>query len=193
MKRLVLFLMLGIIFGLGCARVRVEAPKEPIKVDISMRLDIYQHIQKDIAAIESIVSGQETKPKIGDNQSWLGYFVGTAFAQEELSPEVGQAALRRRDRLSDLNHSQSKGVIGENKSGLVEIRAPGKADSVVEDLVKAENSDRMIIYEAVAKKNNTSVQEVQKLYAQRLQKDAPAGTPIEVLNESSGKYEWKIK
>lgn len=193
MKKLVLFLMLGVIFGLGCARVRVEAPKEPIKVDISMRLDIYQHIQKDIDAIESIVSGSETKPKKGDNQSWLGYFVNTAFAEEELSPEVERVALRRRDRISDLNNSQSGGVIGENKFGLVEIRAPEKTDSAVEALVKTENSDRMIIYEAVAERNNTSVEEVQKLYAQRLQKDAPAGTPIEVLNESTGKYEWKIK
>jgi uncharacterized protein YdbL (DUF1318 family) len=193
MKKLVLFLMLGVIFGLGCARVRVEAPKEPIKVDISMRLDIYQHIQKDIDAIESIVSGSQTKSKKGNNQSWLGYFVSTAFAEEVLNPEVEQAALRRRERISDLNNRQSEGVIGENKSGLVEIRALEKTDSALEALVKAENSDRMIIYEAVAKKNNTSVEEVQKLYAQRLKKDAPAGTPIEVLNEVTGKYEWKVK
>lgn len=193
MKRLVLFLMLGVIFGLGCARVRVEAPKEPIKVDISMRLDIYQHIQKDIAAIENIVSGSKEKTKSGNNQSLLNYFVRPLYAQEGLDPEVEQAAIRRRDRLSDLNNSQSKGVIGENKSGLVEIRVPEKTDSAVEAKVAAENSDRMIIYKAIAKRNDISVEEVKKLYAQRLQKDAPVGTPIEVLNESSGKYEWKVK
>ena len=37
-------LILAIIISLGCAKVQVQAPKEPIKVDISMRLDIYQHI-----------------------------------------------------------------------------------------------------------------------------------------------------
>ena len=41
----------AVVIGLGCARVRVEAPKEAIKVDISMRLDVYQHVQKDIDEI----------------------------------------------------------------------------------------------------------------------------------------------
>ena len=51
----------------------------------------------------------------------------------------------------------------------------------------------MIIYQAVANKNNTSVEEVQKMYSKRLQNDAPSGTPIEVLNESTGAYEWRVK
>jgi uncharacterized protein YdbL (DUF1318 family) len=53
--------------------------------------------------------------------------------------------------------------------------------------VNAENSDRMTIYQSVAKKNGSSVEEVQSLYAKRLQADAPAGTPIET---ESG---WIIK
>ncbi|MDP2911312.1 MAG: hypothetical protein Q8N76_03140, partial [Candidatus Omnitrophota bacterium] len=53
---------IALVAFLGCARVRVEAPKDPIKLDISMRLDIYQHVAKDIDAIEGIVSGNETKP-----------------------------------------------------------------------------------------------------------------------------------
>ena len=57
--KIALILMLGVIFSLGCARVMVQAPKEPIKVDISMRLDVYQHIQNDIDDIESIVSGSK--------------------------------------------------------------------------------------------------------------------------------------
>jgi len=39
--RILLSLMMFLAVGLGCARVSVQAPKDPIKVDISMRLDIY--------------------------------------------------------------------------------------------------------------------------------------------------------
>lgn len=186
-------LVIGIILTLGCARVKIEAPKEPIKVDISMRLDVYQHVVKDIDKIESIVSGSKEKPRPKDNQSLLNYFASSAYAEETLSPEVEQAALRRKDRRSELISWQEKGVIGENKSGLVAIKIPEKANSITEALVKAENNDRMLIYREVAKKNGTSVEEVQKLYAQRLQTDAPTGTPVEILNQATGNYEWKIK
>ena len=176
---------------MGCARVKVEAPKEPIKVDISMRLDIYQHVEKEINAIEDIVSGSDEKPKAKDDHSLLGYFVNSAYAQENLSPEVEQAALRRKDRRAELTSLESKGAVGEDKSGLVVLMS--KDDLVADKLVKQENSDRMIIYESIARKNGTSVEDVQKLYAKRLQKDAPAGTPIEVLNESTGNYAWQPK
>jgi uncharacterized protein YdbL (DUF1318 family) len=175
----------------------VQGSKEPIKVDITMRLDVYQHVQKDIDDIESIVSGakpvDKEKSAAKDNQSLLGCFLTNAYAKEGLSPDVEQAALSRRGRLSDLASWESKGVIGENKLGLVEIRNAGTADSSVGQLVQAENSNRMVIYQSIAQKNSTSVEEVQKMYAQRLQNDAPSGTPIEVFDQSTGKYIWKIK
>ena len=189
-----LLITVCLILSLGCARLSVQAPKEPIKVDITMRLDIYQHVQKDIDDIESIVSGgAKEKVQTKDNQSLLGCFLSDAYAEDGLSPAVQQAALSRRGRLSDLASWESKGVLGENKLGLVEIRNAGAADSSVGQLVQAENSNRMVIYQSIAEKNGTSVQEVQKIYAQRLQRDAPSGTPIEVVNESTGNSEWKIK
>ena len=60
MKRAAILLVLTMFLSIGCATVRMKAPKEPIKVDISMRLDIYQHVQKDIEAIENIVSGADS-------------------------------------------------------------------------------------------------------------------------------------
>jgi len=179
-----------VILSAGCARVRIEAPKEPIKVDISMRLDVYQHVQKDIDAIEGLVSGAAAKPAAGDKQSRLGIFLtSVAHAAEDLSPEVEQAALRRRDRYDALTGLEQKGAIGENRSGLVELRAGGASDTSTEDIIKAENSDRMIIYNAIAQKNGISLGETQKVYAERLQKDAPPGTPIET-DTGSGSYQW---
>ena len=178
-----------IVLSLGCARVSVQGAKEPIKVDIAMRLDIYQHVEKDIDAIEGIVSGTPEKKKTGDNQSFLRLLVGNAYAQEGLSPEVEQAALRRKDRLAELHALEARGVIGENKRGLLEAKN-SSADS---QLIEAENRDRMVIYKSLAAKNNTSLEGVGQLYAKRLQNDAPPGTLVEISNDATGTYEWKIK
>lgn len=166
-----------ILFAVGCAKVRVEAPKEAFKVDISMRLDIYQHVEKDIDSIEDLVSGAAKKQSSPGAKNFMNILVQDVYAQEGLGADVEQAALRRRDRKPLLSKYESSGAVGENKAGLVEVRAGANADA--QALARDENSDRMAIYKAVAQKNNTSVEEVQKLYAKRLQTDAPAGTPIE--------------
>ncbi len=186
--KLFLILLLAVSFSLGCARMQVGGTKEPIKLDIAMRLDIYQHVEKDIDAIENIVSGAGDNKKAAGKQSFLGILAADAYAQEALSPEVELAALRRKERLSELSSWQAKGVIGENKNALVEIRNPQGVDSPVNKIAPDENSDRMIIYQSLAKKNGTSVEEVQKLYAKRLQATAPSGTPIETPES-----EWKVK
>ncbi|MFH0790538.1 MAG: DUF1318 domain-containing protein [Candidatus Omnitrophota bacterium] len=185
----------AVVFVIGCARLSVQGAKEPIKVDISMRLDVYQHVEKDIDAIEGIVSGEKNKNKgkPDGKQSLLGIFMNNAYAQEGLSPEVEQAALRRKDRIDALYALEKSGAAGENKLGMVEIRDSSGVSDSVNQLINSENSDRLVIYKSVADKNNTSLEDVQKLYAKRLRNDAPAGTPIEVLNQSSGSYEWKVK
>ena len=189
MKRTV-FILIGVLLGFGCARVSVQGTEKPIKVDISMRLDVYQHIDKDIDAIENIVSGSDK-----GGQSLLDCLITAAYAQEEaLDPEVEQAALRRKDRRAQISAWQAKGAVGENKSGLLEVRKSQELNASVEELIKAENNDRMVIYKAIAAKNNSSVEAVQKRYVEKyLHRDAPPGTPLEVLNEATGAYEWKIK
>jgi len=186
---------LVLFFMAGCATITVKPPKEPIKVDVSMRIDVYQHIQKDIDNIEDIVNGPQgdSGQKTSDDQSFLEQFAGLAYAQEGLNPEVEQAAFRRKDRRQELASSQRKGIVGESRFGLAEIRNRQEANSSVENLVKTENLDRMVIYQAIAQKNGTSIESVQKIYAERLQRDAPVGTPIEVFSDSEGSYEWKIK
>lgn len=176
----------------GCAKVRIEAPKEPIKVDISMRLDVYQHVVKDIDAIENIVSGNQSETKPISGQSMLRYVVEEAYAQD-LSPDIEAAALRRKDRRAELVSWQARGVIGENRSGLVDIRDTSAADANAKKLVQEENNDRMIIYQGLARKNGTSVESIKELYAKKLQETASSGTPIEVLDGGTGNYEWKVR
>lgn len=173
MKKLCIVVILGMFIAVGCASVQVKAPKEPIKVDISMRLDIYQHVQEDIDAIEDIVSGS------AGGHSMLDIMVGTAYAQD-LSDELKEAALRRKARYDRLMSLEAAGVIGENRSGLVTVRAPG--DGSERAIAAEENSDRMIIYKGIAAKNGVPVSEIQNIYAERLQASAPSGTPIEADN-----------
>ena len=184
--RYFLILLLAVFFSLGCAKLQVGGAKEPIKMDISMRLDVYQHVEKDIDAIESIVSGPQDNKSTADKHGFLVVFVRNAYAQEGLSAEVEQAALRRKDRLAELSSWEAKGVIGENKNGLVEIRQG--TDSAAGQIVAGENADRMIIYQSVANKNGTSLEEVQKLYAKRLQNSAPTGTPVQAPDGA-----WNVK
>jgi len=182
-----LFFILFFVFINSCAKVAIQSPKEPIKIDITMRLDVYQHIMKDIEDIDNIVYQDK---KTNNQSSLISFFIDTAYAQS-VSKEVEEAALRRRDRLNQLTQLQKAGIVGENKDGLLEILK--EIDESGKSLVEDENTDRMIIYRALAKKNSVSVEEIQKLYAKNNQEKAPTGTPIEVLDAISGEYSWKIK
>ncbi len=194
MKKIMIFVVIVAAIGFGCARVNVGGSKEPIKVDIAMRLDIYQHVQKDIDSIENIVAGDKTKPmKKADNHSFLNCLLQSAYAQESLSPDVEEVALRRKDRRDTLSIWEAKAVVGENKAGLVEIRNAVLADNSVDELVKVENADRMLIYRSLAQKYGETLEQIQKVYAEKLANQAPSGTPIEVLIGSTNSYEWKIK
>lgn len=186
MKKLSVILVVAVFLTIGCATVRMQAPKDPIKVDISMRLDVYQHVQKDINSIEDIVTGSDKKKKLTGQESLLKcIIVNTAYAQD-LSPAVEEAVLRRKARYAELTSLEQSGVIGENSMGMAVIRKP--SDASAEKLVNYENSDRNLIYKELAAKNGTSVADIQKVYAARLQNDAPSGTPIEIANGN-----WQIK
>lgn len=162
--------------GFGCARVEVQAPKEPIKMDISMRLDVYQHVVKDIDEIENIVAGNPAQHALAS------FLVQTAYAAD-LDPAVEAAALRRRDRKAQVEAWLSQGAVGEDNRGLLAVRGTADAQAVA-----AENADRSLIYEALAKKNGTSVPEIQKVYAERLRNDAPSGAPVQTPDGA-----WTVK
>ena len=182
------FFIVGLISLLGCASVKMVAPKEPIKLDVSMRMDIYQHMQNDINAIENKVAGPVTNSTAPNKKislgSFLGGFITDAYADDGLGEEAQGAVSRRHDRHAQLADLEAKGAIGESASGRVELKAEAAGAQALAD---AENNDRMIVYKAVAQKNGGSMEEVASLYAKRLQADAPAGTPIE------GPSGWAIK
>ncbi|MGE5280566.1 MAG: DUF1318 domain-containing protein [Deltaproteobacteria bacterium] len=173
----------------GCAHVSV-ATKEPIKLDVSMRVDVYQHVERDVNAIEDMITGPPAAPGAAEKTSLMDLLVPAAYAAPSsgLPDEVAVAIERRKERRPQILLLASQGYIGENASGFLDIFDKASLDPGKRSMVEEENKDRLVIFAYVAKKNGASVEETGKVFADRIQQDAAAGTPIE---ESSGK--WVVK
>ncbi len=183
MKILSIFL---IFIFLGCAKIHVET-KEPIKVDIQMRVDIYQHVVREVDSIESQIYGQNHK----QINSLFG--IESVYASDT-SEDVNSAIQRRRSRASKVEEYFSKGYIGENRRAYLSLApsAPGGSLAAeIKQLIEQENSDRAIIYEATANKNNADISQIEKIFFQDHYDRASTGWLFEVDNE--GKYVWSEK
>ena len=176
-----------VLIALGCARLSVETAK-PIKVDINMRVDIYQHVVKDVESINDEIYGTQEKML----NSIL--MMQNAYAAD-FSQEAQEAISNRKTRVNQIGEYLSKGYIGENKDALLEVTADAlsslKAD--IEELISKENSDRQILYAETAKKNGISVSEARKVFFEDDYRRAPAGSLFQVYDRSSGKFVWTRK
>jgi uncharacterized protein YdbL (DUF1318 family) len=178
-----------LVFVVGCAHVRIDS-KEPIKLNVNMRVDVYQHVARDVDAIEDMIAGPQVSEAAFDKTSLLDFFVPVAYAQKtsRLPDDVMAAIERRRGRRPRIILLESQGYIGESSSGFIDVFDKISLDATKLAMVEEENDDRLVIFEYVARKNGTSVEETGKIFAGRIQQDAAAGTPIE---ESPGG--WVVK
>lgn len=85
-----------------------------------------------------------------------------------------------------LKEIKAKGIVGEDAKGLIQFVGAKQAES--ETLVATENSDRKLIYERIAKKQNTSVEKVATMKAEKNAKEA---LPGEYIQDASGKWTKK--
>ena len=76
-------------------------------------------------------------------------------------------------RLPVINKLKSKGIIGENKAGLLEYRTGSRPN---QDVVQAENADRKKVYAAIAKKQNVPAAKVGARRALQIADKARTGT-----------------
>jgi len=184
MKKVIYILCIIILFG--CAKVSVEATK-PIKVDISMRVDIYQHVVKDVKSINDQIYGGE--------KDFNAIFIFQNAYAADLSLEASQAISRRKARVSKIEEYFSKGYIGENRGALLQIRGdvPSNIKGEVQNLINDENKDRKIIYTETANKNEADVSQITKVFFQEDYKRAPKGYWFEVYNEANGQFNWVQK
>lgn len=188
MKKTLLLVALVAIFGCVKTKVEVATPK-PVKIDINMRVDIYQHVVKDVDDIEDqIYGGQERQ---------LNYlFALPSVYAAEYPEEVTLAIQRRRARAETIEGYFQSGYIGEDREALLQLiegNVPSDIRAEVADVIAQENSDRETIYEATAVKNGVPVSETRKVFFQNHYNRAPSGYLFEIYDESRGEYLWKKK
>jgi uncharacterized protein YdbL (DUF1318 family) len=84
-------------------------------------------------------------------------------------------------RLPQIDSLKERGVIGENNKGYLEFLGSAKPDS---NVVAEENNDRRRVYEAIAAKQNTTVELVGRRRALQIAENAPSGTWLQAEDGS---------
>jgi hypothetical protein len=100
--------------------------------------------------------------------------------------QAGSVKERMKARAPEILKLKTQGLVGENNQGYLEVRAAANGNAA--SLVKAENQDRRMVYEAIAAKTGGSVEQVgQRAAAQRAER-AGGG---EWVQTPSGKWVQK--
>ncbi|MGH8046112.1 MAG: DUF1318 domain-containing protein [Chthoniobacterales bacterium] len=162
----------------GCKAPSINlATSEPIKVDIAMRLDVYQHTSGNGTTTASSPAATVAPAKPAPTPARGG------------DPEE-----RRKNRQADIQTFKNSRIIGEGHNGLLTILVEPAGDygDYVRRTVAGENSDRMAIMKARAEKEKRSLPDVQveqaKLWVDRSFK----GEWIET-QKPDGSYQWVQK
>ncbi len=149
----------------GCANPSINlATKEPIKVDIDVRLDVYQH------------EGAKPEAKTADSPT------------EPLDRDT-----KRRARMGEVQTFKNSRLIGEAHTGLLSVRSqpPGEYGEYVAKTVEAENADRLELMAEMAKQEATSIEAIQSRQAKLFRERAFNGEWVEV--EEGGGLKWAQK
>ena len=102
---------------------------DPLKVDINVRLDVYQHEGKE---------GNTDTAGDGDSPGEV------AAASDDAKVSADLVAKRKRDRMEEIQRLKNNRLVGENHRGLLTIRTLPLDDygDYVKTTVEAENYDR---------------------------------------------------
>lgn len=84
-------------------------------------------------------------------------------------------------RLPVINDLKAKGLVGENKNGLLEFRSGNRPNR---DVINAENADRKRVYSQIAKKQKVSPEKVGARRAIQIAKSAKPGTWLQKTDGS---------
>lgn len=99
---------------------------------------------------------------------------GTGWAQD--------IKARMKERLPELIILKARGVVGENNLGYLQFVGAGKEKEAV---VAAENTDRLAVYQAIAKQQGTTAELVGKRRALKL---AEMAAPGDWLQNEAGQW-----
>jgi uncharacterized protein len=108
----------------------------------------------------------------------------TVRAEEDL----GAIKTRMTQRVAKIDELKTKGVLGENNVGLLEVRnaaVPGVNAAEVSAIVGDENKDRQVVYAALAAKANVTYEQMSKARAKAI---ATNSVPGVWLQKESGDW-----
>ena len=141
--------------------VNVATPR-PIKLDVTMRLDVYQFRgDEDGTPSEAQVSFEE-------------------------------AVVRQRNRMEEVQTLKNNRLVGEDHRGMLHLREKPAGDwgDHVKDVVDKENVDRMILIRHEAKEANKQVHEIEAAQWKASVEKAFKGEWIEVPGDKPNTFRW---
>jgi hypothetical protein len=156
----------------GCKAPSINlATNEPIKVDIAMRLDVYQHAPAD-----------GTPPPAGS-------------PTPAPAGRTGNSAEREKNREADIQVFKNSRLVGEAHTGLLVVLTEPAGDygDYVRRTVAAENADRMAQMKALAKKQKRPLPEVQTEQAALWANRSFKGEWIETSKPGTTTFQWVQK
>lgn len=139
------------------------ATPEPVKVDIAMRIDVYQHSRED---------GKKTDAALK-------------------STDASKDRSNRLAEIQALKNSRIVGE-GANALLSIRVDTPGDYGDYVRKTVEAENADRMAVMKSEAAREKIPLTRVQETQADLARKMAFKGEWIEI-EKDDGSLEWVQK
>jgi uncharacterized protein YdbL (DUF1318 family) len=126
----------------------------PVTVNITFpqeKLDLAARQIEDMPAQSASAPPSPPAPASGGDRS---VDVSSTPSISARSPEVVKATEARRARRAELREWKSRGCIGETNQGLLVARPGEGCGPDVANLIRAENADRQVIYDAFIKENH---------------------------------------
>lgn len=205
MKKFFVFAAVLVFNFVGCTHHTIKIEQEqPLRVDVNMRIDVYNHVMEHADEIEKMVNeGGKQSCSFWRRLVFLLDFATPVYAQagSEISQKFGKETLdainNRKLRRNEILKWESQGTVGENINGYVQFysRLDLTKEQIekIEKLIKDENADRQVIYQNIAQIENITTESVGRIYAEKIQKNAPSGTPVQIIDEKQKSEEWIIK
>lgn len=158
----------------GCATPSVNlATPEPIKVDIGMRLDVYQHA--DPNAVAAAAAAAKAKPAVS----------ATSTPTTLPDPVASQ-----KNRAVEVQNFKNSRWVGEGHDGLLIVRPPlpdGDDGDYIAKVVQQENRDRKRIMREQAEVEKKNLDQIQAQFGEEWRNRSFAGEYIDVL-QPDGTY-----
>lgn len=159
-----------------------------VNVKVDKALDDFFDDPGKKNAVPQTAAAKEPAPTAQTAQKVNDPIPGEATPAPKAQSTGGTAAEikeRIKQRQPQINELKAKGIVGESNKGFLEFMGESKEGA---ELVNDENSDRSKVYVAIAKKNSSTPELIQKRRAAKLAERAAKGDWIQ---DESGKWTQK--